>query len=67
MVLLMTDIYRPGAAALKYHIGIPKSLGYFTAEHHAVASPYRMRFATYVREDEKTFDAIDTTARVERA
>jgi hypothetical protein len=29
-------------------------------EHHAVASPYRMRFAIYVRRDEKTFDAIDT-------
>jgi hypothetical protein len=29
-------------------------------EHHAVASPYRMRFAIYVRRDEKTFDAVDT-------
>jgi len=29
-------------------------------EHHAVASPYRMRFAIYVREDETTFDAVDT-------
>jgi hypothetical protein len=28
-------------------------------EHHPVASPYRMRFAVYVRQDEKTFDAID--------
>ena len=28
-------------------------------EHHAVASPYRMRFAIYVRQDEKTFDAVD--------
>ncbi len=28
-------------------------------EHHAVASPYRMRFAIYVRADEATFDAID--------
>jgi hypothetical protein len=28
-------------------------------EHHAVASPYRMRFAVYVREGEETFDAID--------
>ena len=28
-------------------------------EHHAVDSPYRMRFAIYVREDEKTFDAVD--------
>ena len=29
-------------------------------EHHAVASPYRMRFAIYVRNGDKTFDAIDT-------
>jgi hypothetical protein len=28
-------------------------------EHHAVASPYRMRFAIYVRENEQTFDAAD--------
>jgi Protein of unknown function (DUF1203) len=28
-------------------------------EHHAVASPYRMRFAIYVREGEQTFDAVD--------
>jgi hypothetical protein len=28
-------------------------------EHHAVASPYRMRFAIYVRQDEKIFDAVD--------
>jgi hypothetical protein len=28
-------------------------------EHHAVASPYRMRFAIYVRAGEKTFDAVD--------
>jgi hypothetical protein len=28
-------------------------------EHHAVASPYRMRFAIYVRRDEETFDAVD--------
>ena len=27
-------------------------------EHHAVASPYRMRFAIYVRQDEETFDAV---------
>jgi Protein of unknown function (DUF1203) len=27
-------------------------------EHHAVASPYRMRFAIYVRKGEKTFDAV---------
>ena len=29
-------------------------------EHHAVASPYRMRFAVYVRRDEQTFDAVDS-------
>ncbi len=29
-------------------------------EHHAVASPYRMRFAVYVRNGDETFDAIDT-------
>jgi len=28
-------------------------------EHHAVASPYRMRFAVFVRSGEETFDAID--------
>jgi hypothetical protein len=28
-------------------------------EHHAVESPYRMRFAIYVREGEETFDAAD--------
>lgn len=28
-------------------------------EHHAVASPYRMRFAVYVRAGEQTFDAVD--------
>jgi hypothetical protein len=28
-------------------------------EHHAVASPYRMRFAVYVRPGEKQFDAVD--------
>ena len=28
-------------------------------EHHAVASPYRMRFAIYVREGEATFDAVN--------
>jgi hypothetical protein len=28
-------------------------------EHHAVASPYRMRFAIYVRNGERTFDAVD--------
>jgi Protein of unknown function (DUF1203) len=29
-------------------------------EHHAVASPYRMRFAIFVRRGEATFDAIDS-------
>jgi hypothetical protein len=28
-------------------------------EHHPVASPYRMRFAIYVRNGEETFDALD--------
>jgi hypothetical protein len=28
-------------------------------EHHAVNSPYRMRFAVYVRKGEKTYDAVD--------
>src|ERR1700758_2033371 len=28
-------------------------------EHHPVGSPYRMRFAVYVRKDEKRFDAVD--------
>lgn len=28
-------------------------------EHHAVASPYRMRFAVYVRRGERQFDAVD--------
>src|SRR5664279_2817237 len=27
-------------------------------EHHAVASPYRMRFAIFVRPGEQTFDAV---------
>jgi Protein of unknown function (DUF1203) len=27
-------------------------------EHHAVASPYRMRFAIYVRKAEETYDAV---------
>ena len=27
-------------------------------EHHAVASPYRMRYAIFVRQGEQTFDAI---------
>jgi Protein of unknown function (DUF1203) len=29
-------------------------------EHHPVDSPYRMRFAIYVRSGDKTFDAVDT-------
>jgi hypothetical protein len=29
-------------------------------EHHAVDSPYRMRFAIFVRAGEATFDQIDT-------
>ena len=29
-------------------------------EHHPVASPYRMRFAVYVRKGEETYDAIDS-------
>jgi len=28
-------------------------------EHHAVASPYRMRFAIFVRRGEQTYDAVD--------
>ena len=28
-------------------------------EHHAVDSPYRMRFAIYVRRGEQTYDAVD--------
>ena len=28
-------------------------------EHHPVASPYRMRFAIFVRKGEETFDAVD--------
>jgi hypothetical protein len=28
-------------------------------EHHPVASPYRMRFAVYVRKGEETYDALD--------
>ena len=28
-------------------------------EHHAIASPYRMRFAIYVRKGDETFDAVD--------
>src|SRR5579864_6804831 len=28
-------------------------------EHHPVDSPYRMRFAIYVRKGEETYDAVD--------
>jgi hypothetical protein len=28
-------------------------------EHHPVSSPYRMRFAVYVRKGEATYDAVD--------
>jgi hypothetical protein len=28
-------------------------------EHHSVDSPYRMRFAIYVRQGEETFDEVD--------
>jgi len=28
-------------------------------EHHAVNSPYRMRYAIYVRKGEETYDAVD--------
>jgi len=28
-------------------------------EHHPVSSPYRMRFAVYVRAGEQTYDAVD--------
>ena len=28
-------------------------------EHHAVSTPYRMRFAIYVRPGEQTYDAVD--------
>jgi uncharacterized protein DUF1203 len=28
-------------------------------EHHAVDSPYRMRFAIFVRQGEETYDAVD--------
>lgn len=32
-------------------------------EHHAVESPYRMRFAIYVRNGEQTYDEIDTVPK----
>ena len=36
-------------------------------EHHPVASPYRMRFAIYVRKGEETYDAIDRVPEQLRA
>src|SRR5207237_7208712 len=36
-------------------------------EHHAVDSPYRMRFAIYVRKGEETFDAVDAVPEQLRA
>src|SRR5690348_18077352 len=32
-------------------------------EHHPVASPYRMRFAIYVRRGEEQFDTVDVVPR----
>ena len=32
-------------------------------EHHPVASPYRMRFAIYVRRGEETYDAVDAVPK----
>jgi hypothetical protein len=32
-------------------------------EHHPVDSPYRMRFAIYVRKGEETYDAVDAVPR----
>jgi Protein of unknown function (DUF1203) len=36
-------------------------------EHHPVASPYRMRFAIYVRRGEETYDAVDEVPEQLRA
>jgi hypothetical protein len=36
-------------------------------EHHAVASPYRMRFAVYIRRGEETYDAVDCVPEQLRA
>ncbi len=36
-------------------------------EHHPVASPYRMRFAVYVRRGEETYDAVDQVPEQLRA
>ena len=36
-------------------------------EHHAVDSPYRMRFAIYVRKGEKTYDEVDEVPEQLRA
>ena len=35
-------------------------------EHHPVASPYRMRFAVYVRRGEETYDAVDEVLHPQR-
>jgi hypothetical protein len=36
-------------------------------EHHPVDSPYRMRFAIFVREGDETFDAVDAVPEQLRA
>jgi hypothetical protein len=36
-------------------------------EHHKVASPYRMRFAIYVRQGEQTYDKVDEVPQQLRA
>jgi hypothetical protein len=36
-------------------------------EHHPVSSPYRMRFAVYVRRGEETYDAVDQVPQQLRA
>jgi Protein of unknown function (DUF1203) len=36
-------------------------------EHHAVESPYRMRFAIYVRKGEKTYNEVDRVPEQLRA
>jgi len=36
-------------------------------EHHAVDSPYRMRFAVYVRKGEQTYDRVDEVPEQLRA
>ena len=51
------------AAAAEPKEAVPReqvaSIG-VAVEHHAVASPYRMRFAIFVRPGEATFDAVDS-------